>query len=242
MTTTFERTTPLVTQLNSEWATVAGRIIDCGVYGRCSGADLLAEIRNNHGAEQDALLHTLLRLGHDGGTAADRVVLQSLVPAAQRIAQRVRSLEDLDRADRAGYAMGAAWESIRTYRLHLQERVMANLTMNLLRFLTPKPTANERLIAARTITVSDEFLETVATAWMPELAPEVELANILTWAVNTRVLTRNEVALLVRATLGEQAHATIAADMGLSLEGLRSRLTRIRKRLSTAAQTEFLAA
>jgi DNA-binding CsgD family transcriptional regulator len=242
MTNSFARTTPLVTRLNSEWVTVAGRIIDCGAYGRHSGADLLAEIRHNNGAAQDAILHALLCVGRDGSTAADRVVLQALVPAAQRIAQRVRSLEYLDRADRAGYAMGAAWESIRTYRLHLRERVMANLTMNLLRFLTPKPTANERLIAARTITVSDEFLETVATAWMPELAPEVELANILTWAVNTRVLTRNEVALLVRATLGEQAHATIAADMGLSLEGLRSRLTRIRKRLSTSARSEFLAA
>ena len=57
MTTTFARTTPLVTRLNSEWATVAGRIIDCGVYGRRSGADLLAEIRNNNGAEQLSLIH-----------------------------------------------------------------------------------------------------------------------------------------------------------------------------------------
>ena len=204
--------------------------------------DFESMIRASRGADQDALLHTLLRLGHDGSTTADRVVLQALVPAAQRIAQRVRSLDDLDRADRPGYAMGAAWESIRTYRLHLQERVMANLTMNLLRFLSPKPTENERLIAARTITVSDEFLETVATAWMPEPAPEVQLANLLTWAVDTRVLTRDEVALLVRATLGKQDHATIAADMGLSREGLHSRLTRIRKRLAAAAQTEFLAA
>ena len=204
--------------------------------------DFESMIRASRGADQDALLHTLLRLGHDGSTTADRVVLQALVPAAQRIAQRVRSLEDLDRADRAGCAMGAAWESIRTYQLHLQERVMANLTMNLLRFLSPKPTANERLIAARTITVSDEFLETVATAWMPERTPEVQLANLLTWAIDTRVLTRDEVALLVRATLGKQDHATIAADMGLSREGRHSRLTRIRKRLAAAAQTEFLAA
>jgi DNA-directed RNA polymerase specialized sigma24 family protein len=242
MSTTFQRTPSLVTQLNREWASIAGRGIDCGRTGWRSGADLLAAIRQSNGPEQDALLHALLSRGRDGDAAAERVVLQVLIPAAQRMAQRVRGLEDLDRADRAGDAIGAAWESIRTYRLHLGERVMANLTMNMLRFLTPKPTANERLIAARTITVSDEFLEIVSAAWTPQPTPEVELANILAWAVDTRVLTRGEVALLVRAALGEQTHAVIAAELGLSLEGLRSRLTRIRKRLATAAQTEFVAA
>jgi DNA-binding CsgD family transcriptional regulator len=242
MTTTLVRTTPLVTQLNSEWATVADRLVDCGMNGRRSGADLLTAIRQSNGPEQDLLLHTLIMLGRDGDDRAERVVLQALIPAAQRIAQRVRGLEELDRADRAGYAVGAAWESIRTYRLHLRDRVMANLTMNMLRFLTPKPTANERLIAARTITVSDEILESVAVFWTPEPTPEVKLANVLAWAVDTRVLTPAEVDLLVRTALGNRTHAAIAAGMGLSVEGLRSRLTRIRKRLASAARTEFLAA
>jgi DNA-binding CsgD family transcriptional regulator len=114
--------------------------------------------------------------------------------------------------------------------------------MNMLRFLTPKPTANERLIAARTITVSDEILESVAVFWTPEPTPEVKLANVLAWAVDTRVLTPAEVDLLVRTALGNRTHAAIAAGMGLSVEGLRSRLTRIRKRLASAARTEFLAA
>jgi hypothetical protein len=242
MTTTLLRTTPLVTQLNTEWATVASRLVDCGADGCRTGADLLAAIRQSSGAEQDALLHTLLMLGRDGNTRADRVVLQALIPAAQRIAQRVRGLEYMDRSDRAGYAVGAAWESIRTYRLHLKDRVMANLTMNMLHFLTPKPTANERLIAARTVTVSDELLETVSATSAPEPTPEVELANVLAWAIDTRVLTRAEVELLIRASLGDQTHAVIAAEMGMRIEGLRSRLTRIRKRLATAAQNEFLAA
>ncbi|MFM9920910.1 hypothetical protein [Lacisediminihabitans sp. H27-G8] len=242
MSTTFLRAPSLITQLNREWATLAGRAIDCGAPGRHSGAELLAMIRQTSGCDQDALLHLLLRLGRDGNAAADRVLLQALIPAAQRIAQRVRGLDDLERADRAGYAIGAAWESIRTYRMHLEVRVMANLTMNMLRFLAPEPSANERLIAARTITVTDQFLETVSAAWAPEPTPEAELANLLAWAVGRRILERAEVALLIKASLGEQTHAAIAAEMGLSLEGLRSRLTRIRRRLSTAAQTEYLAA
>ena len=55
-------------------------------------------------------------------------------------------------------------------------------------------------------------------------------------------MIKEEPMLLVRATLEEQDHTTIAADMGLSREGLRSRLTRIRKRLAAAAQMEFMAA
>jgi DNA-directed RNA polymerase specialized sigma24 family protein len=208
---------------------------------RCSGAELLATIRQSAGRQQDELLHRLLLLGHDGNAAADRVVLQALIPAAQRIVQRVRGLDHLDRVERADYSVGAAWESIRTYRLHLRERVMANLTMNTLRLLTPEPTANERAIAARTITVPDNVLESVP--WdSPEPAPEVELANVLTWAVDNRILTAHEAALLIHAALGSDSHAAIAEQLGLSVEGLRSRLTRIRKRLSTAAQAEFLAA
>jgi DNA-directed RNA polymerase specialized sigma24 family protein len=236
------RAPSLITQLNGEWATVGSRTIDCGTTGLHSGAELLATIRQTSGGEQDAILHRLLRLGRDGNAAAERVLLQALIPAAQRIAQRVRGLDDLERADRAGYAIGAAWESIRTYRMHLEARVMANLTMNMLRYLAPKPSANERLIAARTFAVPDEVLETVTAAWTSEPTPEAELANVLAWAVGQHVLDRAEVALLIKASLGEQSHAAIAAEIGLSLEGLRSRLTRIRRRLSTAAQTEYRAA
>ena len=49
---------------------------------------------------------------------------------------------------------------------------------------------------------TEGFLETVASAWMPEPASGVEVANILAWAVDTHVLTRDEIALRVRATLG----------------------------------------
>jgi hypothetical protein len=242
MSMTSLRAPSLVTQLNREWTMIESRTIDCGTTGRHSGTHLLATIRQTSGGEQDAILHLLLMLGRDGNAGAERVVLQALIPAAQRIVQRVRGLDDLERADRAGYAIGAAWESIRTYRMHLQKKVMANLTMNMLRFLTPQASANERLVAARTITVSDEVLETVSASWDPEPTPDAELANVLAWAVGRHVLEPAEVVLLIRASLGEQAHAAIAAEMGLSVEGLRSRLTRIRRRLSTAARTEYLAA
>ena len=242
MTAAIVRTTPLVTQLNTEWATLAGRAVDCGAHGRRSGAELLEAIRQSNGAEQDVVLHALLVLGRDGNGNAERVVLQALLPAAQRIAQRVRGLDHLDRSDRAGYAVGAAWESIRTYRLHLRDRVMANLTMNILRLLAPKPAANDRLVAARTITVSDEFLEIASASHAPEPSPEVELANVLAWALQTGVLTRRENDLLTYAALGDQTHSAIAQQMGVSVEGLRSRLTRIRKRLATAARNDYLAA
>lgn len=241
MTPTASRTTPLVTKLNSDWDAFSIRTLQFGPLGFCEPSTLLTGIRSTSGsAAQDEVLYTLLCLARDGHTAAERVLLQALIPAARRMAHRVRSLDDFDRADRVGYAIGAAWESIRTYRLHLHARVMANLTMNMLRILTPEPTANDRLIASRTTPVSDDFLEEVSGAWSPEPSPETELANLFTWAIDTNVLTRDEVALLSRVALGDETHEMIAADLGMARDGLRTKVKRIRKRLSTAVQYQLV--
>lgn len=244
MNTTASRTTPIVTKLNVEWATVlACRVASYGTLGEHTGRDLFDAVQTASGTAQDEILHALLCLARDGHRPAERLLVQLLVPAARRMAHRVRALDDLDRADRVGFAVGAAWESIRTYRLHLHGRVMANLTMGMLSILAPQVTANDRLIADRTQTVSDDVLEQVSGVWEhPEAAPDVELANLFTWAVDTNVLAPTEVALLSRACLGEETHAVIATDLGITCDGLRTRLKRIRKRLSIAAQSTYAAA
>ena len=241
MTTAAIRTTPLMTKLNNEWAARhAHHERDFGTLGIRTGGDLLADIRSTTRPAQDALLYELVSMAHSGHREAERVLVQALVPAAQRMAHRVRALDDFDRADRVGFAIGAAWEAIRSYRLHLHERVMANLTMNMLGLLAPEKSANDRLIADKTTPVSDDFLEEASGSWEAEdPTPEVRLAALFTWAIDTGVLTRDEVALLSRAALGDEKHAEIAADLDITVAGLRKRLDRIRWRLSDAARDQL---
>ncbi|WP_435740101.1 hypothetical protein [Clavibacter nebraskensis] len=242
MTATASHITPLITKLNIEWDTDLGaRISDYGSLGAQRGDVLLEKVRTTTGTGQDELLHALLCLTREEHRAAERLLVQALVPAARRMAHRVRALDELDRTDRVGFALGAAWESIRTYKLHLNRRVMANLTMGMLSILAPATTANDRIIASHTHPVGDDVLEHVAGAWEdPGESPDAQLANLFAWAVDTNVITSSEVALLSRACLGDESHLVIAADLKITVDGLRTRLKRIRKRLRIAANAAYL--
>jgi len=229
---------PLMTRLNQDWAGVhVSREHLFGQLGARTCGELLEQIRTSKGTEQDALLYELVTLARKGDRIAERVLIQVLIPAAQRMAHRVTTLDDFEKADRVGYAIGAAWESIRTYRLHLRTSVHGNLTMNMLAIIAPKKTANDRDIHAHTSPVSDETLDVVAGAWeRPEQPAEMKLARLFTWALDTRVLERDEIALLSRAALGDETHQEIAADLGVTVAAMRKRVDRIRARLRCAAR------
>lgn len=243
MSTITNRLASLDGKLRREWENeFADRAHVFGAGGAHTGQEMLDLARELTEADRDELLHDLLRLAHDGDRTAERVLLQLLVPAARSMAHRVHALDELSRNDRVDIAIGAAWESIRRYKLHLRARVLANLTMGTLSVIAPKPSANDRLIADRTNCVTDEILEHVAGAWTePEPSPESELANLLTWAVDTHVVSTDEVALLGRAYLGEESHAAIASDLGITAEGVRKRLARVRNRISVAASIGYAA-
>lgn len=243
MSTIANRLASLDGKLRREWENeFADHAHVFGERGAYTGQGMLELARELIDDARDALLHDLLRLAHDGDQTAERVLLQLLIPAARSMAHRVHALDELNRNDRVDIAIGAAWESIRRYKLHLRARVMANLTMGTLSVIAPKPTANDRLIADRTNYVTDEMLEHVAGAWSePEPSPESELANLLTWAVDTHVVSTDEVALLGRAYLDEESHAAIAADLGITAEGVRKRLSRVRTRIGIAARTNYAA-
>lgn len=243
MGTITNRAFSLDNKLRREWENeFADRVHVFGEHGAVSVQTMVERVRDLTGDARDELLHDLLCLAHHGDRVSERVLLQLLIPAARSMAHRVHALDELTRNDRVDIAIGAAWESIRHYKLHLRSRVMANLTMGTLSVIAPKPSANDRLIAGLTNCVTDEILEHVAGAWTePEPSPESELANLLTWAVDTRVVTNAEVALLGRAYLGEETHQTIARDLGISPEGVRKRLARVRSRISVAARTSYAA-
>jgi hypothetical protein len=243
MGTITNRAFSLDNKLRREWENeFADRVHVFGDHGAVPVQTMVERVRDLTGDARDQLLHDLLCLAHHGDRVSERVLLELLIPAARNRAHRVHALDELPRNDRVDIAIGAAWESIRHYKLHLRSRVMANLTMGTLSVIAPKPSANDRLIAGLTNCVTDEILEHVAGAWTePEPSPESELANLLTWAVDTRVVTTAEVALLGRAYLGEETHQTIAQDLGITSEGVRKRLARVRSRIGVAARTSYAA-
>ncbi|NIG66732.1 hypothetical protein [Microbacterium sp. Be9] len=243
---------PLMTRLNLEWSTThAPREHYFGALGIRLCGELLEEIHQVHRAarskqisssdrdaylaEEDAILIELISLAHTGDRIAERTLVQLLLPAAQRMAHRVRSLGDMDRADRVGYAISMAWEMISQYKLHLRRRVHANLTMGLLRLLSPKKTQNDLVVANCTTPVSDDVLEAVAGGWSgPEQPIEVLAVRLFSWGVDNGIVTREETALLARVTLGEEKQTDIAQELGVSVDCINQRIKRSRQRLRVA--------
>ena len=233
---------PLVRQINAEWAERTGPCYrDYGTLGFRTGDDLVRVLRTGCVDEQDATVHALLTLAQAGHAHAERVLLQEVVRVARGMARRVRMLDDMRSSDRVGVAISAGWEAMHTYPLHLRERVLANLHMRMLSVLSPKLTANDRVIASRTSPWDDEALDDVAPTVPGQLEPPVELqlADLFTWAIDTRVLDRSEVALLVRTAIDEAPRAVVAAEAGLTVDSLRTKVRRIRTRLTVAAVTAY---
>lgn len=242
----------LMTRLNLEWSTThASREHEFGGLGVRVCGDLLEDIhglhrsartkklsvaeREVHLAAEDAILIELISLARSGHRMAERTLIQMLLPAAQRMAHRVRSLGDMDRADRVGCAISMAWEMVSQYKLHLRRRVYANLTLGMLRLLSPASTLNDRSIADRTTPVADDVLETVAGEWNgPETPVEVLAARLFSWGVGNGIVTREETALLARVTLGEEKQTEIALELGVSVDCINQRVKRSRQRLRAA--------
>jgi hypothetical protein len=221
-----------------EWRTVyAERTFDFGPLGRRRAGDLAAELRSNlraaqdHREEQDRSLHQLLVLARDGHKAAERLVLQLLVPQVLRVAHRVHPSIARYSDERVNVAMTAAWEVVTTYPLNRRSKVLANLQLEVLRLVT---SSRPNDLDESSINVSDVTLEALAGEWVPDRVPEVELANFFAWAIDTRTATVEEVRLLSRCYLGDEGVDEVAKDLGVRYDALRQRLTRIRKRLSSA--------
>jgi hypothetical protein len=153
------------------------------------------------------------------------------------MANRVRRLDEFDRYDRIGYAIAAGWETIRTYNLKHHGRIHANLTLGTLRNICGRPTANDVHIADRTETVAPETFDDLIDDW--EEPAEARLLKLFTWAVDTSVVTRDEVALLARASLSGKKAKDVAAELGITVDVLRHKVYRIRDRISVAVRYQY---
>ena len=234
---------PLMTRLNVEWAhSCSAREHEFGILGVRVCGELFNEIRSSHGPAQDRLLYELLVLTRDGDRVAERLLVQVLLPAAQRMAHRVRALDEFARADRVGLAIGKAWEMIHLFsrtKMHLHQKVYSNLTMGIVGLLTAKSKFDE-VVGDRTATMSDELLENAAGEWPAPNPPiEVLALKLFAWAIDTGVLTGDETALLARVAIEEERQIDIAAELGVTVDCVNARIARARRKLKAAYVQHF---
>ena len=236
-------------QITREFIDVhAGRIHDFGPLGRHTAGDLLEQLRDMKKAESDRALHSLLVLGHAGDALAERVVLQAMLPKAAALGRTCAGLRPLSPQEAERTALGAMWESIRTYPIRRTNSVAGNLALNALSIITasypaaaPKGFEEE---ARETSEIEEALNRDVATDDEPSWGDSSfhDLVTVLRWAIDTGALTRDEVAILARVDLAEaEERADLADQLGITRNALRMRVSRIRTKLMDAVREHITA-
>lgn len=241
--TTYRTNTGYLSMLCTEWdRDYAGRIHDFGPLGVIECSALEESLHRVPKAEGDRLLHALLTLVRDNSDqVAERLLLQAMLPKTAQLARTCACLRSLPPADAAWSAFSAMWEAVKTYPLHRRTSVAGNLGLNALSVI------NESLGLPRNhvdeVGVPDEDLEARmndgvnAESTEPEWGDSAfhDLVKVLSWAAETETLTRDEISILARADLGEEADRDALADeLGSTRASLSKRVWRIRRKLIEA--------
>jgi len=237
--TTWTATSPLATHLFDEWnATLANTTHHFGDLGELTGDEAVDLIRMPQpAADRDAVLLALLMLEHEGDTIAGRVILKSFLPLAFRLARTSSSTHAIwmhNRGDATSSAIGVLWEVIHSYPLTRVSSVSGNIRGEMIKLLaagfgSPRSVDD--------VPVEIEVLDKIVGA---DESDDVfrDLVTILTWAIDSGTLRREEVQLLARIELAEgdpgEAREAAAEELGISRETLNKRVSRIRSKLMRA--------
>jgi len=197
----------------------------------------------------DGILVGLLERAQDGDRLAGRVVLQTMLPAAVRIARAITSRPDVlgDQDEAFALVLGALWQVIATYPVaNRREKVPANLYLDTLALVRRGNTSSTHRAP---LVFPEQSYADVRTAAEPgrldagqddPAGPaDAQLCTVLAWAVRSSVLQLDEARLLARVygLDGGPADAgpTVAAEYGISWPALRQRCHRIARRVGQAA-------
>ncbi|WP_159701363.1 hypothetical protein [Arthrobacter sp. 18067] len=238
-TTRARRTIGLIGRMNHEWDTViAPSRKHYGALGYITGVQALSTLTTAGIQDRDGIYWGMLSEVQEGNKDAERLLLQAMLAKAVNLSRNCRGLIAMPSQDALCVAVGAMWESIRTFPLHKTEKVVGNLAMNALQIITlthPAP-ANlpdahedselDRIIAAERET--DEHVIHSAT-------PLEELLKVILWATETGTLTQEEAKLLGRFTVStrEEKYA-LAEELGLGRYSLTTYASLIKAKLRTA--------
>ncbi|WP_448812108.1 hypothetical protein [Agromyces bauzanensis] len=236
MRSTQPSKTPILIHFDTEWSErYSNALIDLDDHGVHTGAEWLSRLDSGPVADRDELLLELLRKAQAGSVPAERTVLKSMMPKIV-IHARVAYRRGQSYADSTVIALSAGWEAIRTINTDRSSaRIRRTLGMEILHIIT----STEHIQAE--VPTEDMTLSSILEESMPTPDPYVastdpvgSLIKVLSWAVDAKVVTREEVAFIARAELGERSLVELAEEEGQSYEAFRKRVLRSRKRLTEA--------
>jgi len=195
---------------------------------------------------KDAILLALIRLTQGRDQLAGRVVLQAMLPKVGRLTNRTRHTDSDDAwiEDRRHIAVAQMWQVIAAYPTERRPRkVAANLALDTLHRITEGTRGARADIPLTPEAVSDlvgaVFDEIVLPGELPETP---DLDAVLRWALERRVLTRDDAALIAFVYLGRGAPGSrsqeAARRLGLTPAAVRQRCSRIRGRLAAGLDSD----
>lgn len=245
-----DRRDGLIGQLDFEWdKAIADRHHAFGDLGFRRAGDLVDEISSHTSTtDRDAVVLELLTLGQQGDSLAERVLLQAMLPKVISLSRRSAGLRRLPRNEARTTAVTAMWEAIRTYPLHRTTSVLGNLGLNALSIVTKGFGAGHTGDVAELTAANEDMLAVLdadSTTHGADPAvgnddPFSDLVKVLSWAVESNALTRDEVRILARAELGDAPDRDdLASELGIARDSLNRRVWRIRTKLMKAVQ-EFI--
>lgn len=219
------------TPIPSEW-----RLIDAGIQELQTLDDLLEEMgpRGRY-CDDDTVYLALITRAQAGEELAGRVLLQRLQPRCQQLL-RTCARRRLD--DRAADVHAAAWNAIITYPLPRTRKVRINLSMQVLHCL-PAEENPGWLGGANDLRDLMTDGQATLTSWAADTAPAGslstcdEVSELLLWAMDHEILTRDESALIYQATIGATTSTRAALEEMATHAGVTGRC--MRKRYSRAA-------
>ena len=249
---TVRRRVGIIAKFDQEWEhTSSQAVADYGrLLGRLRGVAALALLQESEGADRDRHFHAALAAVAEGNTAAERLLLQALVPKIISFSRTCRGIIHLRQTVSAEDALccvvNAAWEAIRTYPLHRVTSVCGNLVLQTLKIITAQyPAPDDRQLSL----YRPEDLERLGArpgrqaqdGHLLEDQPMAELLKVLSWSVETRALAPSEARLLGQFTLSSKAEKhELARGMDLTEAQLSKKAYRIRCKLAQAVKEHVL--
>lgn len=189
-------------------------------------------------AWKERVLLELLAAASTGDELALHTVVRLFLPKATKFARSCTALRGMELDDAIATAVSAIWQAARTYPIHRTNSPMGNLHLNALSIISGGAAKDPELA------VEDDYLEARLNLEQQEPTPDEDLAEVLAWALETRVLDRDEIRLMVRYYLADERdiadnREAIATELDVSPAALQKRASRIRLRLIEAVKVHI---
>ncbi len=233
----------LIGQLNAEWLRLCSDPASRSAAGRwrLAGVRSLDDLEAAVRRDADGVLLPMLRAGQSGDGLALRSVFQLMLGKAVRIAGTHAGRDS--RASLEQAAVTALWTVIARYPVERRPvKVAANIAMDTLR-LTVNELAHQR---HETPSSPEQLHPADDDGTPPDRAraggpPDLELLDLLAWAVGNGTVSREDAALLIDIYAPAPGHAggSAAADRhGIRWAAARQRASRATRRIAEAVRAD----